>query len=214
MELPLLSGGLILMSALLLLGLWRALRGPGHHKPGRSGHVSLMVVAGSGGHTSEVLRLLSRLSSSYGPVHYVLAETDLMSEEKIHTFEASKETSADPGYTIQRIPRSREVRQSWGSSLLSTLRSFFYSFPLTCRLQPDVILCNGPGTCIPICFSAFLLSMVGIKKILIVYVESLCRVESLSLSGRILYFMADHFIVQWPLLKDKYPNSVYLGKIV
>ncbi|KAG9483118.1 hypothetical protein GDO78_009195, partial [Eleutherodactylus coqui] len=117
-------------------------------------------------------------------------------------------------YTIHRIPRSREVRQSWSSSLLTTLQSLFYSLPLMFRLKPDAILCNGPGTCIPVCFSALLLGILGIKKILIVYVESLCRVESLSLSGRILYYVADQFIVQWPVLKDKYPNAIYLGRIV
>ncbi|XP_069823834.1 UDP-N-acetylglucosamine transferase subunit ALG14 [Dendropsophus ebraccatus] len=216
----LLAAGLALLLGVLLLGLRVALlRGAGEHRPGKRGRVSLLVVAGSGGHTTEVLRLLSALSTSYYPVHYVLAETDRMSEEKIRTFEASKDkTSADAGechqYTIQRIPRSREVRQSWSSSLLSTLRSCAYSLPVTYRLMPDVILCNGPGTCIPICFSAILLGILGIKKILIIYVESICRVESLSLSGKILYYVADHFIVQWPLLKDKYPNSVYLGRIV
>ncbi|KAM3914377.1 UDP-N-acetylglucosamine transferase subunit ALG14 [Leptodactylus fuscus] len=187
----------------------------GGHKPGKKGHVSLLVVAGSGGHTTEILRLLSCLSDSYCPTHYVLAETDQMSQEKIHSFEASKEkTSTNPKYTIHRIPRSREVRQSWSSSFLTTLQSLFYSLPLTFHLKPDVILCNGPGTCIPVCFSALLLGILGVKKTIIIYVESLCRVESLSLSGKILYYVADQFIVQWPLLKDKYPKAVYLGRIV
>ncbi|KAM4021472.1 UDP-N-acetylglucosamine transferase subunit ALG14 [Anomaloglossus baeobatrachus] len=209
------SVGIGFLLTVLALRITLVLRDPGDHKPGKKGHVSLLVVAGSGGHTTEILRLLSCLSTSYYPTHYVLAETDKMSEEKIHSFETSKEkTSTDPKYTIHRIPRSREVRQSWSSSFLTTLQSLVYSLPLTFQLKPDVILCNGPGTCIPVCFSALLLGILGIKKILIIYVESLCRVESLSLSGRILYYVADHFIVQWPLLKDKYPKSTYLGRIV
>ncbi|XP_073427494.1 UDP-N-acetylglucosamine transferase subunit ALG14 isoform X3 [Dendrobates tinctorius] len=168
------GGGFLLTVLALGLRIALVLRGPGDHKPGRRGHVSLLVVAGSGGHTTEILRLLSVLSTSYYPIHYVLAETDKMSEEKIHSFETSKEkTSTEPK-----------------------------------------ILCNGPGTCIPVCFSALLLGILGIKKVLIIYVESLCRVESLSLSGKILYHVADRFIVQWPLLKDKYPNATYLGRIV
>ncbi|XP_075689284.1 UDP-N-acetylglucosamine transferase subunit ALG14 isoform X1 [Rhinoderma darwinii] len=207
--------GFLLTVLVLGLRIVLVLRRSGHHRPGKKGHVSLLVVAGSGGHTTEVLRLLSCLSESYSPTHYVLAETDKMSEEKIHLFETSKhKPSTDPMYTIHRIPRSREVRQSWSSSFLTTLQSLVYCFPLTFRLKPDVILCNGPGTCIPVCFSALLLGILGIKKIIIVYVESLCRVESLSLSGKILYCVADYFIVQWPLLKDKYPNSIFLGRIV
>ncbi|XP_040262544.1 UDP-N-acetylglucosamine transferase subunit ALG14 homolog isoform X2 [Bufo bufo] len=170
----LLPAGIGCLLTVLVLRVALVLRGSGEHKPGKKGHVSLLVVAGSGGHTTEVLRLLSGLSKSYYPTHYVLAETDKMSEEKIHSFETSKnETSEDP-----------------------------------------LILCNGPGTCIPVCFSALLLGVLGIKKIIIVYVESLCRVETLSLSGKILYHVADHFIIQWPLLKDKYPNAIYMGRIV
>ncbi|XP_068098689.1 UDP-N-acetylglucosamine transferase subunit ALG14 isoform X2 [Hyperolius riggenbachi] len=169
----------------------------------------------SGGHTTEILRLLSSLTKSYSPTHYVLAETDKMSEDKICSFEARKDNgSATPLYTIHRIPRSREVRQSWSSSVITTFQSFLYAIPLTSRLKPDLILCNGPGTCIPVCFSALLLGILGIKKVLIVYVESICRVESLSLSGKLLYYFADYFIVQWPFLKDKYPNSIYLGRLV
>ncbi|CAH6789108.1 Alg14 [Phodopus roborovskii] len=76
------------------------------------------------------------------------------------------------------------------------------------------VLCNGPGTCVPICVSALLLGILGIKKVIIVYVESICRVETLSLSGKILFHLSDYFIVQWPALKEKYPKSVYLGRIV
>lgn len=76
------------------------------------------------------------------------------------------------------------------------------------------VLCNGPGTCVPICISALLLGILGIKKVIIVYVESICRVEHLSLSGKILFHLSDYFIVQWPALKEKYPKSVYLGRIV
>ena len=98
--------------------------------------------------------------------------------------------------------------------MLTTLYSMWLSFPLTYRVKPDLVLCNGPGTCVPICISALLLGILGIKKVIIVYVESICRVEHLSLSGKILFHLSDYFIVQWPTLKEKYPKSVYLGRIV
>ncbi|XP_072275935.1 UDP-N-acetylglucosamine transferase subunit ALG14 [Pyxicephalus adspersus] len=207
--------GLVLTVLVLVVRLWLLLKNPERHRPARKGHVSMLVVAGSGGHTTEILRLLSSLSASYSPIHYVLAETDKMSEDKIRSFESARVSGTTKTmYTIHRIPRSREVRQSWSSSVLTTIQSSLYSFPLTAHLKPDLIICNGPGTCIPVCFSALLLGILGIKKVIIVYVESLCRVESLSLSGKLLYYFADYFIVQWPLLKDKYPKSMYLGRIV
>ncbi|XP_036073349.1 UDP-N-acetylglucosamine transferase subunit ALG14 homolog isoform X2 [Oryzias melastigma] len=183
--------------------------------PGRKGYVSVLVVAGSGGHTTEILRLLDSLPAAYAPRHYVIADTDKMSEEKVCTFESLKlQPDSKLQYTICRIPRSREVHQSWSSSVVSTLNALRYSLPLVFRLRPDMVLCNGPGTCVPLCAAALLLGIMGMKKVLIVYVESICRVHSLSLTGKILYRLSDYFFVQWSSLRDKYPKSVFLGRVV
>ncbi|KAM6216645.1 UDP-N-acetylglucosamine transferase subunit ALG14 [Rhynchocyon petersi] len=205
-----LGGGIVAVS--LALRLWVILhRGVG--VPRES--LSVLVVAGSGGHTTEILRLLGSLSNAYSPRHYVFADTDEMSAHKIRSFELDRaEKYPSTMYTTDRIPRSREVRQSWLSTVFTTLYSMLYSLPMVFRLKPDLVLCNGPGTCVPICISALLLGIFGVKKVTIVYVESVCRVETLSLSGKILYYFSDYFIVQWPALKEKYPKSVYLGRIV
>ncbi|XP_004752610.1 UDP-N-acetylglucosamine transferase subunit ALG14 homolog [Mustela nigripes] len=201
------------VAALLALRLWVVL----HSRVlGPRQSCSLLVVAGSGGHTTEILRLLENLSNAYSPRHYIIADTDEMSAHKIHSFEQNRAdtTTMLSEYYIHRIPRSREVQQSWLSTVLTTLYSMWLSFPLTHKVKPDLVLCNGPGTCVPICISALLLGILGIKKVIIVYVESICRVEHLSLSGKILFHLSDYFIVQWPALKEKYPKSVYLGRIV
>ncbi|KAJ8305923.1 hypothetical protein KUTeg_016468 [Tegillarca granosa] len=57
--------------------------------------------------------------------------------------------------------------------------------------QIKQVLCNGPGTCIPVCLIAFLFKILKIFHTRIIYVESICRVETLSLSGKILYHIAD-----------------------
>ncbi|XP_011846877.1 PREDICTED: UDP-N-acetylglucosamine transferase subunit ALG14 homolog isoform X1 [Mandrillus leucophaeus] len=203
------------VAALLILRIWVVLRSR-DFTPRES--LSILVVAGSGGHTTEILRLLGSLSNAYSPRHYVIADTDEMSANKINSFELDR-ADRDPSnmytkYYIHRIPRSREVRQSWPSTVFTTLHSMWLSFPLIHQVKPDLVLCNGPGTCVPICVSALLLGILGIKKVIIVYVESICRVETLSLSGKILFHLSDYFIVQWPALKEKYPKSVYLGRIV
>ncbi|XP_023086782.2 UDP-N-acetylglucosamine transferase subunit ALG14 homolog isoform X1 [Piliocolobus tephrosceles] len=203
------------VAAFLILRIWVVLRSR-DFMPRES--LSILVVAGSGGHTTEILRLLGSLSNAYSPRHYVIADTDEMSANKINSFELDR-ADRDPSnmytkYYIHRIPRSREVRQSWPSTVFTTLHSMWLSFPLIHQVKPDLVLCNGPGTCVPICVSALLLGILGIKKVIIVYVESVCRVETLSLSGKILFHLSDYFIVQWPALKEKYPKSVYLGRIV
>lgn len=203
------------VTVVFVLRLWIVLRSQ-DVTPRKS--LRLLIVAGSGGHTTEILRLVGSLSSAYSPRHYVIADTDTLSASKVNSFEldrASRDSDTMcSNYHIHRIPRSREVQQSWLSTVVSTFRSCWFSFPLVYRIKPDLVLCNGPGTCVPICISALLLGIFGIKKVIIVYVESICRVETLSLSGKILFYLCDYFIVQWPTLKEKYPKSVYLGRIV
>ncbi|XP_053487105.1 UDP-N-acetylglucosamine transferase subunit ALG14 homolog isoform X1 [Ictalurus furcatus] len=207
--------GAFLAAMLFILRLITVLLAGAECKPAKQGSVCVLIVVGSGGHTTEIIRLTGSLSQTYTPRHYVIADTDKMSEDKIRTFEASKEKSGTQAqFTIHRIPRSREVRQSWSSSVLSTLNALLYSLPLVFRLRPDMVLCNGPGTCIPLCAAGLLLGILGLKRVLLVYVESICRVESLSLSGKILYHLADYFFVQWKPLQNKYPRSIYIGRIV
>ncbi|XP_029184873.1 UDP-N-acetylglucosamine transferase subunit ALG14-like [Acropora muricata] len=182
--------------------------------PGRKKPVKVMVVAGSGGHTTEMMRLVGSLSPYYKPRIYVLAESDRMSAEKIVNFEKIKTDRSSSEFKILRIPRSREVHQSWLSTILTTLNAVFFSFPLVFGEKPDLLLCNGPGTCIPICLAVFVLKVSGLKDVRMVFVESICRVKTLSLSGKILYHFADHFFVQWKQLQEKYPNTLYLGRLV
>jgi beta-1,4-N-acetylglucosaminyltransferase len=58
--------------------------------------------------------------------------------------------------------------------------------------------------------AARIVSILGVKKVSIVFVESFARVNDLSLSGKLLYYIADMFIVQWPGLAVKYPGTRYL----
>ncbi|XP_020494258.1 UDP-N-acetylglucosamine transferase subunit ALG14 homolog [Labrus bergylta] len=204
----------LLITFLIIIRLYVVVKNGSSYHPGAKGAVTVLVVAGSGGHTTEILRLMECLSEAYTPRHYVIADTDRMSEEKINTFESSKQHSKESQFTICRIPRSREVHQSWGSSVISTLNALRYSFPLVFRLRPDMVLCNGPGTCVPLCVAGLLLGILGMKKVLIVYVESVCRVETLSLTGKIIYCISDYFFVQWPSLRNIYPKSIFLGRIV
>ena len=174
--------------------------------------VVTMVVLGSGGHTMEMLRLLSGMDLvNFSRRVYVAAETDTMSIKKITTFEQSR-GNREP--LIRRIPRARQVLQSYISAVLSTLIAILYSFPITFSILPDLLLCNGPGTCIPLCFWCFVLKFFWIKDVNIMYVESICRVKTLSLSALILYFIADHILVQWPQLQKAYPRTEYIGRVV
>ncbi|KAK4776545.1 hypothetical protein SAY86_005233 [Trapa natans] len=180
---------------------------------------STLVVLGSGGHTAEMINLLLALDQNrFSPRYYIAAATDNMSLQKARSLEnslaekAGIKVAADAVQYMQ-IYRSREVGQSYITSVWTTLVALVHALWLMLRVRPQVILCNGPGTCIPLCAIAFLFKIVGIRWSSIFYVESIARVRRLSLSGLILYKLriADRFFVQWPHLQRIYPRADYVG---
>ena len=197
--------------ALLRLGYLISGRRVNGSPSARSSPCRTMIVLGSGGHTAEMLALLAGVRlNSYQPRVYVAAEGDEMSIKKAEEFESRQNRQAD----VRKIPRARKVLQSYFSSVFSTLFSLAHSIPLVWRVWPDLLLCNGPGTCIPLCAVAYLFKFTGLHDIKLIYIESICRVQALSLSGKLLYYFADHLIVQWPELRQKYPRTSYLGRIL
>ncbi|KIL00700.1 glycosyltransferase family 1 protein [Paxillus rubicundulus Ve08.2h10] len=185
-----------------------------HPKPPRrySNKCSLAIFLGSGGHTSEALMLTSALDlTRYAPRTYIISEGDTLSAKKAIAFEihlqAAEPTPQD--YRILRIPRARRVHQS----LLTVPPTFMHSL-LACihlvTISPllgrgtigapfvDLLILNGPGTCVTLCAAIVLNKLIGLPSPKMIYVESFARVESLSLTGRILRHVVDRFIVQWP----------------
>jgi beta-1,4-N-acetylglucosaminyltransferase len=189
----------------------------GEYGPSRSKPCLTLVVLGSGGHTSEMMGIIGGLNlKRYTPRIYVSAEGDKMSQEKVERFEKANKTLGTPAVILKTIPRARKVLQSYFTSIFTTLVAIFNSCSLVMSFRPDFVLCNGPGTCIPICFWAHVLKFFGLKATKIVYVESLCRVQRLSLSGIILYYLyiADCIFVQWPRLKELYPRTKFIGRVL
>ena len=75
--------------------------------------------------------------------------------------------------------------------------------------KPDVIVSNGGEIAIPFCYIGKLL---GIK---IIFIESLSRVTSKSGTGKIIFPIADLFLVQWESLSGKYGKKAkYWGKVM
>jgi beta-1,4-N-acetylglucosaminyltransferase len=203
-----------------------------------------LVVLGSGGHTTEILRIVGVLPMDvYTPRIYVNAESDGMSGAMAEQMERdrvqlpqstpaaggggerhlrrgsgpsiSREEVAPTTYRFASLPRAREVRQSYVSAVLTTFWSLLAAVPLVWGAKADLVLCTGPGTCLPICIVAWTFRLLRLKACAIVFVESVCRVKTLSLCGRIVYHLrlADRVLVQWPRLKNAYPRTEYVGRI-
>ncbi|KAJ7346689.1 glycosyltransferase family 1 protein [Mycena albidolilacea] len=180
---------------------------------------SLAVFLGSGGHTSEALALISALDfNRYSPRTYVISEGDSFSAQKTCELESSKETTTCPAqYTLLTIPRARRVHQSLvttpPTALYSLLLCIYYiTFARTSFA--DVLILNGPGTCFVLCIAVYVNKFFGLAAPRVIYIESFARVESLSLSGKLLFPFVDRFIVQWQQLQEKEKGAEFHGLLV
>jgi len=164
----------------------------------------LLAVLGSGGHTAEMLRLVGALDKRrYSERHYIAASSDRMSIERARAQDSEH-------CNIDTITRSRQVHQSYVTACVTTLRAFVECIWLLWHSPPaDVVLTNGPGTCVPVLAAQLLLNVFAWRRARLVYVESVCRVQRMSLAGRLVAPLCDRCIVQWPQLADH--NRVYLG---
>lgn len=173
---------------------------------------SVLAVLGSGGHTAEMLPLLAALPAArYGPVSVVWAETDVGSGVR-----AASAGWPSAGGSATAIPRLREVGASWFSLPAAAARAGLATALLLLRGGlPDLLLVNGPGTCLPLALAVLALRTFGATRTRVVFVESICRVNSLSATGRILYAAgADAVLVQWPELYTKFPRTQLVGGLL
>jgi beta-1,4-N-acetylglucosaminyltransferase len=92
-------------------------------------------------------------------------------------------------------------------SLLNLFRNLLIAWRTLRTYRPDVVLSTGAGVAVPL----FLVAKVLGRRT--VYVESLTRTESLSLSGRLTYPLADAFFVQWPTTTRR-RKARYVGSIL
>eukprot|EP00960_Hanusia_phi_P034885 751344-Hanusia_phi.AAC.5 len=173
----------------------------------KKGGFKTLIVLGSGGHTTEMLSIASSLPITLiAEATFLIASTDKMSEIKLR--------QKFPNATVMKTPRAREVKQSWITSVFTTLVASLHAMWFVFMMQPDLVLCNGPGTCVPIAYSAYFFRVFLMQRSKIIFAESIARVKSLSLSGKLLYPIADEFVVQWEELLKRAPRARYVGFLI
>ena len=92
------------------------------------------------------------------------------------------------------------------------IRNMFLNFFMALRVlwkeKPSILISTGAGVGVPFIYAAKLL---GIPT---VFIEAWTRVESLSMTGRLVYPVVDYLYVQYPELAEKYKKALYKGQYV
>jgi UDP-N-acetylglucosamine:LPS N-acetylglucosamine transferase len=81
----------------------------------------------------------------------------------------------------------------------------FKSMFLYCRIRPKYIVTTGTHTAVPICYFG---KLFGSK---IIFIETIANTKTKTLSGKMIYPIANLFIVQWESLLQEYPKAIYGG---
>jgi beta-1,4-N-acetylglucosaminyltransferase len=93
-------------------------------------------------------------------------------------------------------------------SLKNLLRNGVLAWRLLWADRPAAVVTTGAGIAVPFCWIGKLL---GSK---VIYIESLTRIRGYSLTGRLVYPVADVYLVQWPELANQRAKAQYGGMIV
>lgn len=147
--------------------------------------MTICVVCSAGGHLAESLAAIKEVQ---GERYFVTFDEphvrSTLKEEEVYYV-------TDPHVSL-----SLYIRNAWQS-----LKIFI-------RKRPKVVISNGAGIALATCFLAKLSGST------LVYIESGARVTTPSRTGRIVYRIADLFIVQWKPLLKYYPKAVYGGPLL
>lgn len=152
----------------------------------------VLFISSTGGHFSELLQL-KPLFNKYDS--YIITEKD-------KTNENLKEEYGDKLFFLPYGTRSK---------LFTYIFKYFYlclkTIYLFFKIRPKYIVTTGTHTAVPMCYLGRLF---GCK---IIFIETFANSKSKTLSGKMIYPIANLFIVQWKEMLDLYPKAVYGGSI-
>lgn len=152
----------------------------------------VLFIASTGGHLSELMEL-KPLFEKYD-YHIITEKTDT-------TIKLKDKYKNKISYLVYG------ARNYMFSYMFKFPYNILKSLILYVKIRPDVIVTTGAHTAVPMCYIGKFLK----KKI--IFIETFARVNSTSMSGRMINKIADVFIVQHPEMEKVYENAVYKGAL-
>ena len=92
-------------------------------------------------------------------------------------------------------------------NIKNLIRNTFLAYKILKKERPDVIISSGAAVAVPF---FYLGKIFGGKT---VYIEVFDRIDAPTVTGNLVYLVADRFIVQWEEMKQVYPKAINLGGI-
>lgn len=152
----------------------------------------VLYISSTGGHLSELMQLKD-LFNKYE--YYIVTEKTQSSQ-----------------YLKQKYGKNVSML-TYGTKKNLFTYFFIYIFNIIKSLiifikqKPDIVVTTGTHTAVPMCYIAKLFR----KKV--IYIETFANRNTKTVAGRIVYPIADVFVVQWKEMLELYPKAEYWGWI-
>jgi UDP-N-acetylglucosamine:LPS N-acetylglucosamine transferase len=157
---------------------------------------TVFLFYGEGGHKAQMERLLFSFSSLRKDVNYIgLVEGKIVIKNIKNYHLVPMRNKYNKYFALFLIPCAL---------MYNTFKTFF----LLIKYRPKGIISTGPGSV----FFPAILCRVFRKKI--VYIETWSRFKTKSITGKLMYLIANKFYVQNADLLALYPNSIYAGLLL
>lgn len=146
--------------------------------------MKVLLIASSGGHYEQIMQL-ERLTKQHS-ITVVTEKTKILNKADFY---------------LKQVNRS-EIKLP-----VLFLYNSIYSLYILYKVKPDIIISTGALSCIPV------LLLGKLSKNKIIFIESFAKINTPTLTGKLVYKFADLFIIQWAELQEIYPNAIYGGGI-
>lgn len=152
----------------------------------------ILFISSTGGHLSELLKLkdLFQVYDYYIVTEKTKSNMDLSCE---HPNKVSYLIYGTKDHLFSYLFK-------FAFNILKTIYIYF-------KIHPDYIITTGAHTAGPMCCLG---KIFGSK---IIYIETFANISTKTITGRLIYPIADLFVVQWENMLKLYPNAVYGGWI-
>lgn len=151
----------------------------------------VLFISSTGGHLSELLQL-KPIFNEY---------KSFLITEKTKSTMSLKDKYSNVSYLIYG------TKDHLFNYIFKFLYNCIKSLFLYIKIRPKVIVTTGTHTAVPICYIG---KLFGSK---IIFIETFANSKTKTLSGKLIYPIADTFIVQWESMLDLYPKAIHGGWI-
>lgn len=151
----------------------------------------VVFISSTGGHLSELLQLKS-LMQEYDS--YLITE-------KTKSNLTLKKKYKNVYYLVYGT--KKDIFKYIFKFSYNIIKSFYYFI----KIRPKVIVTTGTHTAVPMCYIAKLF------RSKIIYIETFANSHTKTVTGRLIYPIADTFVVQWESMLELYPKAICAGWI-